>query len=34
VEYIGITINGGYNGMDERKKFYAIAQRVLVEAPA
>jgi putative chitinase len=34
MEYIGITINGGYNGMDERKKFYAIAQRVLVEAPA
>lgn len=34
VEYIGITINGGYNGMDERKKFYAIAQQVLVEAPA
>jgi len=33
VEYIGITINGGYNGMDERKKFYAIAQRVLVEVP-
>ncbi|KAF0162819.1 MAG: putative chitinase [Rhodocyclaceae bacterium] len=32
VEYIGITINGGYNGMDERKKFYAIAQQVLVEA--
>ncbi|MDK9715376.1 MAG: hypothetical protein OEL86_14955 [Sulfuritalea sp.] len=30
VEYIGITINGGYNGMDERKKFYAIAQQVLV----
>lgn len=29
VEFIGITINGGYNGMDERKKFYAIAQRVL-----
>lgn len=34
VEYIGITINGGYNGMDERKKFYAIARQVLVEAPA
>lgn len=30
VEYIGITINGGYNGMDERKKYYAIAQQVLV----
>lgn len=34
VEYISITINGGYNGMDERKKFYAIAQQVLVETPA
>ncbi|MCX7157242.1 MAG: hypothetical protein NTW45_12465 [Rhodocyclales bacterium] len=34
VEYISITINGGYNGMDERKKYYAIAQQVLVEAPA
>ncbi|MDK9704110.1 MAG: hypothetical protein OEL20_13330 [Sulfuritalea sp.] len=35
VEYIGITINGGYNGMDERKRFYAIAQQVLVvEVPA
>lgn len=34
VEYIGITINGGYNGMDERKKFYAIAQQALVEVPA
>lgn len=30
VEFIGITINGGYNGMDERKKYYAIACRVLV----
>lgn len=29
VEFIGITINGGYNGMDERKKYYAIARRVL-----
>ena len=29
VEFISITINGGYNGMDERKKFYAIAQSVL-----
>lgn len=31
VEYISLAINGGYNGMDERKKYYAIAQRVLVE---
>jgi putative chitinase len=30
VEYIGITINGGYNGMDERKKYYAIAKTVLI----
>ncbi len=30
VEYIGIAINGGYNGMDERKRYYAIARRVLV----
>lgn len=29
VEYISITINGGYNGMEERKKFYARAQKVL-----
>ena len=29
VEFISITINGGYNGMDERKKYYAIAQGVL-----
>ena len=29
VEFISITINGGYNGMAERKKFYRIAQRVL-----
>lgn len=34
VEYISITINGGYNGMDERKKFYAVAQQVLIEATA
>jgi len=31
VEYISLAINGGYNGMDERKKFYAKAQQVLVE---
>ena len=30
VEFISITINGGYNGMEERKKFYARAKRVLV----
>ena len=30
VEFISLTINGGYNGMDERKKFYAIAKTVLV----
>ena len=29
IEFISITINGGYNGMDERKKYYAIAQGVL-----
>ena len=29
VEFISITINGGYNGMDDRKKYYAIAQDVL-----
>jgi len=34
VEYISITINGGYNGMDERKKYYAIARQVLVEVLA
>lgn len=34
VEFISITINGGYNGMEERKKFHALAQKVLVEAPA
>jgi putative chitinase len=30
VEFISISINGGYNGMDERKKYYAIAQSVLI----
>ncbi|MBL8484001.1 MAG: hypothetical protein JNJ60_17520 [Rhodocyclaceae bacterium] len=30
VEFISLTINGGYNGMDDRKKYYAIACRVLV----
>lgn len=34
VEYISLAINGGYNGMDERKKFYARAQQVLVEPSA
>ena len=29
VEYISITINGGYNGMEERKKYYALALDVL-----
>lgn len=29
VEYISYTINGGNNGLDERKKYYAIAQQVL-----
>jgi putative chitinase len=30
VEFISMTINGGYNGMDERKKYYALARKVLV----
>jgi putative chitinase len=30
VEFISLTINGGYNGMEERKKFYAIARSVIV----
>ncbi len=30
VEFISISINGGYNGMEERKKFYAKAKEVLV----
>jgi len=29
IEFISITINGGYNGMDDRKKYYAIARSVL-----
>lgn len=29
VEFISITINGGYNGMDDRKKYYSIAEEVL-----
>ena len=30
IEFISLTINGGYNGMDERKKYYAIAESVLI----
>ena len=30
VEFISITINGGYNGMDERKKYYSIVKSVLI----
>jgi len=30
VEYISLRINGGYNGMEERKKFYQRAKSVLV----
>jgi putative chitinase len=29
VEFISITINGGYNGMDVRKEYYSIAKIVL-----
>jgi len=29
VEFISLTINGGYNGMEERKRFYNVAQSVL-----
>lgn len=32
VEYISYTINGGNRGLEERKRFYSVAQRVLVEA--
>lgn len=31
VEYISLTINGGYRGMDERKKYYLLAQQVLID---
>jgi putative chitinase len=34
VEYISYRINGGNRGLDERKKFYSIAQRVLTEPAA
>ncbi len=30
VEFISITINGGYNGMEERKKNYLVAKKVLI----
>jgi putative chitinase len=30
VEFISLTINGGYNGMDDRKKYYGIAHNVLI----
>jgi putative chitinase len=30
VEFISLTINGGYNGMDERKNFYANAKNILI----
>ena len=29
VEFISLSINGGYNGMQERKKFYRIAKQKL-----
>lgn len=29
IEYISLTVNGGYNGMEERKKFYERAKIVL-----
>lgn len=29
VEYISITINGGYNGMDKRKALYELAKKVI-----
>jgi len=34
VEFISITINGGTNGLDERRKFYAIARRVIAAIDA
>lgn len=30
VEFISLTINGGYNGMDERKKYYSIAKSIFI----
>jgi putative chitinase len=30
VAFISITINGGYNGMNERKHYYSLAKTVLV----
>ena len=29
VEFISLTINGGYNGMEDRKKNYATAKKIL-----
>ena len=29
IEFISITINGGYNGMEDRKKYYARAKSIL-----
>lgn len=29
VEFISLTINGGYNGIEDRKKFYALAKQIL-----
>jgi len=34
VEYVSATVNGGFNGLDERKKFYARAIKVLADVPA
>ncbi len=30
VEFISLTVNGGYNGIDDRKKLYATALSVLI----
>jgi putative chitinase len=30
VEFISITINGGYNGMEDRKRYYELAKGTLV----
>lgn len=32
IEFISLTINGGYNGMDQRKAFYETAKNVLANA--
>ncbi len=34
VVFISMTVNGGTKGLEERKKYYAIASRVLAEAEA